>query len=147
MMDLSPHESETEEAPLTILSAQASLLGSKTENIVVAKVIQAETPYGFYKPPRYDFFLIAIPLEYFHHRLFTVKCSNESYPVIFFFDEKLERELKSKLGEWKGKLKAKSAEAFMSILSEIFHSERTHELIGSLLLLSEEFCAEQTHSP
>ena len=44
--------------PLTILREQASLLGGKTDNVVVAKVIEAETRYGFYDPPRYDFFRV-----------------------------------------------------------------------------------------
>ena len=140
MTDLLPDDLVWEEGPLAILSEQAPLLKSKTEEIVIAKVIEADTPYGLYKPPRYDFFLIAIPLKYFHHRLFTVKCHEESYPVAFtFLDQKLEKELKSKLGEWKGWLRAKSEEEFELILKTIFRSERTQELIGSLMKLSEEF--------
>lgn len=129
-----------ERHPLTILREQASLLGSKTDNVVVAKVIQA----GDYDPPRYDFFLIAIPIENFHQRLFSIEYK-KPYPVFFVFgkEKRLEQELREKRGEWKWELPAYSEEEFESILYDIFHSERTKHLIGSLLKLSDEFVADK----
>ncbi|MGB0386763.1 MAG: hypothetical protein ACPGWR_18275 [Ardenticatenaceae bacterium] len=125
--------------PLTILREQASLLGSKTDNVVVAKVIEDDS----YDPPKYDFYLIAIPLENFHHRLFSIQYEIP-YPVFFDFrkEKKLEQEIEEKRGKWKWELPAYSEEEFESILYEIFHSERIKKVIGSLLTLSEEFVAE-----
>lgn len=135
MSDLLSHHDESH--PLTILRQQASLLGSKTDDVVMAKILVNEE---YIDPPQYDFFLIALALDNFHKRLFSIEYK-KPYPVFFDFrnEKKLEQELRDKLGEWKWGLAAKSEEEFESILTVIFHSDRTKHIIGSLMTLSDEF--------
>ena len=127
--------------PEIILKEQASLLGEKTNQIVVAEVSQAKTSFTYLDPSRYNFYLVAPRLENFnsesfHYRLFAIECPNKFYPVVFHLGKQLQQEFNGK-----EKLIAKSEEEFISILSEIFHSERTRQVIGSLLELSEAFVA------
>lgn len=137
MSDLAPTSDNHQRDARTILREQASLLGSKTGGVVVAKVYEDDR---YIEPPRYDFFLIAPLMDNFHHRLFSIEFK-KPYPVFFVFgkDKKLEQELRDKFGEWKWDLPARSEEEFEEILTVIFHSERTKHLIGSLMTLSDEF--------
>lgn len=129
--------------PEIILKEQASLLGEKTNHIVVAEVSQAETSFAYPEPSSYNFYLVAPRLEnfdseYFHYRLFTIRkaSTNNFYPLVFHLGQQLQQEFNGNLSS-KGKLIAKSEEELISILSQIFHSERTRQIIGTLLELSE----------
>ncbi len=128
--------------PEIILKQQASLLGEKTNHIVVAEVSEAETSFANLDESSYNFYLVAPRLEnfdseYFHYRLFAIRkaCTNNFYPLVFHLGQQLQQEFNANLSS-KRKLIATSEQEFISILSEIFHSERTRRVIGTLLELS-----------
>jgi hypothetical protein len=138
MIDFWPdYKQIVQRTPLKVLMEQASLLGKKTNNYVVAEVFRAETPFGYADEFKYDFYVIAPRLDNYRYRLFSIAYDLDLYPAVFCLGESLQKELKLKLGEWEGNLTASSEEEFQSILREIFHSERARLAIGLLLAQSE----------
>jgi hypothetical protein len=130
------------DAPIAILQEQASLLGKNTSHVVEAKISRSEIyipskKHGF----RYDFSLYAPILRNYVYYLFsTTHHYTDWYPVIFHLDdEKMRKELSSKLGEWQGNLTASSEEEFCTILSAIFQSKKTEGVIARIIAQSKQY--------
>jgi hypothetical protein len=86
--DLWPGEIENVEvkAPVVILREQAALLGSKTKNIVEAKI--TKYPLSIVKRDfQFGFFLRAPALSGYTYSLFSIAHDISLYPVDFFPDD------------------------------------------------------------
>lgn len=158
MLDLWPKEIEYTQikAPVTILREQASLLGSKTKNIVMAEVGKAvtssqiasenmvsiiENAFGrdTLKPRNskerfaYIFYLVAPALGNYQYELFTIINDIRLYPVLII----LEDDILTEIAPDKDKnLLANSEDEFLEILGKIFQSQKTKRIIQSILAQS-----------
>jgi hypothetical protein len=141
MIDLWPNELSTvdQRSPLTILKEQASLLGEKTQNIVIA-VLEDAPLVGSWLPKNYPFkygFLLTCPaLSHYRFRLFSIAYDIDIYPVRFHLDsdvaEEIIEETHVELG-MNGNLQASNEEEFIEILRRIFSSRKTVRVIRALL--------------
>jgi hypothetical protein len=129
MTDLWPTDlgTVTSTAPVTILKEQASLLGSRTKNIVKAKVqMTSWAPSSF----AYEFVLHAPALDNYIYRLFVVAYDVELYPVKFLLDGAVAEELGL---ERRDSLSANNEQAFITNLSKIFATQKTRHVIHAIL--------------
>jgi hypothetical protein len=74
--------------PAAILREQAALLGTKTQNVVEAKVISGTEDNEFY----HSFNLIVPALDYYTYSLFTIRHDVNLYPVRINRGPRLESE-------------------------------------------------------
>ena len=112
---------------MTILKEQASLLGSKTKNVVKAKVQKfswAPSPFA------YEFTLHAPVLDNYSYRLFAVGYDVDLYPVRFLLDGAVADELGL---EKRDSLSANDEEIFIRTLSRIFATQKTRNVIHAIL--------------
>ncbi len=141
MIDLWPSELTTvdQRSPLTILKEQASLLGEKTQNIVIA-VLEYIPPAGGWRENnssfKYGFLLTCPALGNYRFGLFSVAYDINMYPVSFVLDsdvaDQLLEETHFELSE-NGTFKASNEEEFTGILKCIFSSRKTVRVIRALL--------------
>ena len=140
-------------SPLTILKEQASILGSKTKNLVNAEVriadimdiklqnlnvkhsVEDNTKYDF----SYNFYITAPALNNYRYRLFTIFFDIGLYPVNFMLDGEIQKQI----CPLKKPTKANSESEFMQILGHIFNSDRTRTIISSLISQSGGFDNEK----
>ena len=98
MIDLWPNELSTvdQRSPLTILKEQASLLGEKTQNIVIAALENTprigHSPVRM-RPFRYRFVLTCPALGNYRFRLFSIGYGIYMYPVYFDLDSDVAQEI------------------------------------------------------
>ena len=142
MIDLWPEElaAVDQRTPLAILREQASLLGDKTQNIVVAaleEVSGVEPWCPRVLPFKYAFLLTCPALSHYRFRLFTIGYDIDMYPVYFDLDSDVRDELIEKTN---GKLlapgnviRASNEEDFTEVLKRIFSSKKTLRVIRALL--------------
>jgi len=141
MIDLWPSELSTvdQRSPLTILKEQASLLGEKTQNIVIAVLedISGIWPWSLKNYPfKYGFQLTCPALGHYRFRLFSIGFDIDIYPVRFDLDSDVAEEI---IGEthvepgMNGKFQASNEEEFIEILKRIFSSRKTARVIRALL--------------
>ena len=110
-------------APINILREQASLLGGKTQYLVVAEV---ETDYTALSGLQHSFYLVAPALKHYRYLLFRVKQeATQFYPLEVEFLP-LDK-----------KFTANSEFDFPEILKEIFANEKTKEIIQILIAQSQ----------
>jgi hypothetical protein len=147
MIDLWPGDlaTVTTRSPFTILKEQASLLGSKTKNIVNATVRDASV-YKDVKPFNYSFFIASPALGNYSYRLFTISYDVDFYPVEFKVDDAIAREIGvaqhgMPIGLQEG-LIAWQEEEFIRILSLILGSGKTRQVIRAILSHS----TDQSHN-
>jgi hypothetical protein len=132
--DLSPGHTK---APATILRKQGLLLGKMTDNLVVGRVVAHQEQSSRIPAPTmaprvsapalpisYSFELVAPVLNDYAVELFSVRHGEKLYPAT----------ISSRLV--KGGT-AKSQEQFMELLKTIFNSEKTKNIIQSLLAQSQ----------
>lgn len=139
MVDLWPENIVYDQikAPVTILKEQASLLGKKTKNIVIARVevLQAVSRRQF----AYNFLLIAPALGNYRYQLFTMTHGIELYPVEFQLDEDMAKELQILAANSNNQnpiIRAETEAQFLEILQMILRSEKTMHVIRSILAQS-----------
>jgi hypothetical protein len=108
-------------SPIGILRDQAALLGTKTDNVVQATVKSSATRDD---EVEHRFYLLAPALDNYRYLLFTVR-----YRVDKPFPLKLQEDVK-----WQT---IKSEERLLAALADIFKSERTSQVIASLIEQSE----------
>lgn len=142
------------ESPIFIMREQARLLGEKTGNLVKADVGKGAIDQQSFV---YHFYIIAPTLNNYHYRLFTIEHGIEMYPLTLYVDESLGIELNAakmakgaaafmldaveNLSRMTNHTKltepytvtVSSQEAFVTILREILNSNRTLQIIRSLL--------------
>ena len=141
MIDLWPSDLSTvdQRSPLTILKEQASLLGEKTQNIVIAELEDIsilELPSLRKCPFRYGFLLICPALSHYRFRLFSIGYDIYMYPVYFDLDsdvaEEILKDIHVELGK-DGALQASNEEEFIEILKRVFSSRKAVQVIRALL--------------
>ncbi|MGA7500715.1 MAG: hypothetical protein WBX00_28640 [Isosphaeraceae bacterium] len=141
MIDLWPKELSTvdQRSPLTILKEQASLLGEKTQNIVIAVLANYDmfgpsTVSGY--PFKYGFVLTCPALGNYRFRLFSIGYDIYMYPVCFDLDsdvlEEIVEDTHVELGK-DGIFQASNEEEFIEILKRIFSSRKALQVIRALL--------------
>jgi len=139
-------------APVTLLREQASMLGEKTQNLVIGQV--QELPYlepiisqsglilprvvkGISEPLEeiifyYGFYIIAPALGNYRYRLLTILYNVDFYPVIIRVDEDVKNEISPSV-DVDPKIIANSEEEFSELLKKIFHSQKTKKIISAIL--------------
>lgn len=142
-------------APVVLLREQASLLGERTQNIVVGQVEKAKSNYlivnGKHKsfPFVYSFFIISQALDNYQYKLFTIGHDIDLFPVVFQVDDEIEDELFKDDTAFKGDtaaidfsepLKEKDKDIivsnegdFLRILGKIFSSTKTIKIVHAIL--------------
>lgn len=156
MINLWPNNiSETNDvSPVSLLREQANLLGEKTKNLVVADVSRGSFDNQNFV---YHFYIVAPTLNNYRYRLFTVEHGIEMYPLTIYMDEALGTELQAaKLAKTQAEImqnalritsaimdQAKSVEryvvtvpseeTFLDVLGSILNSNRTRQVVRSLL--------------
>jgi hypothetical protein len=119
---------------IAILRQQASLLGPKTDNLVVA---DTEIMRSRFRPEpnsfRYAFIIRAPTLEDYRHRLFSISHDIRLYPVIFHLD----REFRAELGvEPEATIEVSSETELKEILARVLQAEKTIRIIQAILAQS-----------
>ena len=146
MSDLLPTDLDTVAAtksPLVILKEQASILGSRTKNIVKAYVrrfppahpalsMQAIAPKK--KPPQaepfnYGFYLQAPALDNYTYHLFTLSFGVDYYPANFTIDDDIAKEINADPAFG---IVAVDEEEFIRVLSEVLASQKTRKVIYAI---------------
>ena len=141
MIDLWPNELSTvvQRSPLTILKEQASLLGEKTQNIVIAVLenfgmLGPLTVRNY--PFKYGFVLTCPALGDYRFRLFSIGFDIDIYPVRFGLDSDVAEEIieDTHVEPCKnGTYQASNEEEFIEILKRIFSSRKAVQVIRALL--------------
>ncbi len=125
-------------SPQSIAREQASLLGTKTRNMITAKVSKVR-PYSVKLDSaqfQYDFWLEAPALAY-TFRVFSFAHDLEYYPAYLFLDPDLLAEVCDKmeipLKDGGSTLKLTSQESFGVALKTILGSEKVKRIIRALI--------------
>jgi hypothetical protein len=145
MKDLWPNDiaQVVNRTPVTILKEQASLLGSKTKNIVTAEVGQVDEDATSHDLI-YRFYIVAPALKNYHYRLFDISHPIDLYPLTVFPDSSVADELiygkpeflqAYDLGanERHGSFQVQKEESFLALLEQIFAAQKTRRVIASIL--------------
>ena len=95
MTDLWPEDINIPDliAPVTILKEQASLLGTKTNNVVKAEVTTSKPRLSEEGKFYYVFYLVAPALNNYYYELFAITHGVELYPLVFNLDEDIRNEI------------------------------------------------------
>jgi len=141
MIDLWPSELSTvdQRSPLTILKEQASLLGEKTQNIVIGVLedLPGVGPLLLKNYPfKYGFLLTCPALGHYRFRLFSIGFDIDIYPVHFDLDSDVFEEFIEANPVEPGKdgaLQASNEEELIEILKRIFSSRKAVQVIRALL--------------
>jgi len=145
MIDLWPEDMPshtTVKPPVTILREQASLLDSKTLNIVEAKVKRCDD-IDYRNGFKYRFLIIAPALNNYQYSLFYLTHPIEFYPTTFYADKHItdglpDKSLMTELPDNVGKLIANDIDEFNNILKAILATDRTKRVIEAVLAQSVE---------
>jgi hypothetical protein len=133
MTDLWPSDlgTVTTKSPLTVLREQASMLGTKTKNIVKARIVRAlSQSVSGSLPFNYEFLIHAPALDNYSYRLFIIRYDVDLYPVKFELDQAIAEEMA--VNREQG-LIASGEEEFTQILARIFGSRKTRNVIHAIL--------------
>ena len=117
-------------SPSRIIERQASLLGAKTNSIVIAQVNRKNISDNKF---HYTFSLIAPVLDNYSFQLFAYLYDFDYYPIHFILDEKIDKEIKF-TETW---INVKDREGLLILLGKIFNSKRVAQIINTLLSESE----------
>ncbi len=134
-MDLWPQEITASpiQTPISILGAQAVILGNRTNNLIEAttRSLSREGSDGF----SYEFLILANMLGY-SYRPFSIQHSIELYPVrLFLLDDDVSKEVVGRVAStnpWTT-LVAASEKEFLESLGRILNSQKIKKVIGALL--------------
>ncbi|MBX3081965.1 MAG: hypothetical protein KF716_10065 [Anaerolineae bacterium] len=145
VMDLWPTDidasNEFDVPPVALLREQAELLGKRTDNKVVGKVMSVQVKHTFSHRFVGDYgqkleqalgysFLITAPELNYQYALFVIAVSIDSYPVRFELDYGLTKEA---WANGNPTIEAASEDEFIDILKNIFNAQKTRRIISSLL--------------
>ena len=135
MIDLWPHDIAVIEAiksPVNILREQASLLGAKTQNLILAEVVQLEWRRGF-KDFGYIFNIVAPALSSYRYQLLRIYHNVAFYPLEIAVEEEILESLDIEVSNGNTSFDVESEEQFLQALKAIFNSEKTKRVITALL--------------
>ena len=161
MPDLWPQDIATTELtpPVTLLKEQGTLLGEKTKNLVVGKVVRLDD-WSYAQPGHfaYAFYLVAPALGNYRYKLLTLSYPPEFYPLCIDVDEDVFRETPAKHKREgsaytpptegtsfpglqisimrRPHLYAESEEAYKEILSAIFDATKTRTVVAAIVAQS-----------
>ena len=158
MKDLWPKNFEVKDkkSPAMILQEQASILGSKTQNILKAEVkfqppsdvivnvrglsLNAIAEMQKY-PFRYDFNIVVPTFHNYQYKLFSIVHNLDYYPLMIFtekdfLDELLNSDLITEIKVEKEGILVDSEEKFVNVLKLILNSNKIRRLIKLFLLES-----------
>lgn len=121
----------TPKAPVAVLQEQAALLGQKTQNVVQAKVSPQRG--GGISSFSYSFNIVAVGVGAYTYRLFTIYHDIELYPVEFYLDGEIAREILGISDETKTVIKVESEEALIKLLGKVLKAKKTVRIINALL--------------
>ena len=110
-------------SPVSILRKQATLLGTKTRNLVEGKV---ELTQDNGKNFQYVFYLLAPALKNYRYRLFSLLYPVEFYPITINFEAKNKS------------FTAKDQDDYLTKLKVVFADEKTTSVIKALISQSQE---------
>ncbi len=125
-------------APVAILKEQGSLLGEKTDNIIIGEVRTVKTiAIGReYESGSFSYrFLIVSPILGYSYSLFIITHKIDLYPVeVLNLDEEICRELGFEFDKRKNPLViAKGESEFKDLLRIIFNSTKVKGMIAAIL--------------
>ncbi|PZN82097.1 MAG: hypothetical protein DM484_07035 [Candidatus Methylumidiphilus alinenensis] len=125
----------TVKTPVAILKEQASLLGRKTQNLVVGEVISSSQD-AIEEPKITQRFNIKAPaLGNYRYNLFSISHGIDIYPLTIYLENSIVSELATTnliLGSHNPRL-IRSEEEFLGILNRILKSKRTKQVVHALL--------------
>jgi hypothetical protein len=126
------------QSPVAILRFQASLLGSKTSNLVQAEVLGRNESARF----EYTLALVAPSLNRYTYQLLTIRHEIDLYPVQIDVEPTILKELSSSVRTQTDMyddevIVAESEEEFIDILRRIFRSQKASNVIASLMSQSD----------
>ena len=134
-------------SPLTILKEQASLLGTKTQNVVTASVEGPFPKVGF--EFAYKFFIVGPALNNYTYKLFEVAHNVDMYPISIFLEGDISKDISidsdgsedisqfTPLGGNSYRGTATNEEVFKKILRAIFSVKKTLKVIDGIRAQSE----------
>lgn len=133
MNDLWPDDIavSTLRAPLTILKEQAAFLGSKTKNLIIAKVEKQESDLYDEESIEHAFYVVTPALGNYRYKLFSISHSIELYPVTINLDSDIKMEIAPESGMYY--LKVDNEQELVTLLTRIFGSKKTRRIIHALL--------------
>jgi len=145
--DLWPEKLESAKIrpPVAILKEQASLLGQKTKNVVEGAVSEVFT-VDEEETMEYSFNLVAPALGGYRYRLFTMRHDIRMYPLIITMEKEIFQEVNPEKPEkesvqdmlWRrrNQVKVDTEAKFMDLLTKIFATRKTRQIIGAMLAQS-----------
>jgi len=118
-------------SPAAILKEQASLLGPKNKNLLLAEVRREEPPSYLDQYFQYSFVIIAPALSRYRYKLFGIRYSIGFYPLtIIDIDDEIRREVfQDPIGF---EVKVDSESDFLTALEKILKSKRATQIIITL---------------
>jgi len=131
MNDLWAEDIVTEKVrtPVAILREQASLLGKKTQNVILADVFSDISGQAFI----HNFNIIAPALGAYSYRLFSITHSIELYPLEVHLDGTVATEIGLENDDF---ISIKNEADFLEMLAKILKAERTKQIIRTLVAQS-----------
>jgi hypothetical protein len=126
--------------PSQILKEQASNLGKKTNNIVVAKVLSKTVDFAFSKIGKFpfkgegfknDFYIVAPALDNYSYKLFSIYYDFNLFPVCIEFKERPVGALYLPVF-----VQVKDEQELLAELKNIFEDSHTVTIIRTLLAQS-----------
>ncbi len=135
MVDLWPRDivaSETTKSPVNILREQASLLGAKTKNLILAEVVQLEWRRDR-KDFGYIFNIVAPALSSYRYQLLGIYHNVAFYPLEIAVEDEILESIDVQISEGKNSFDVESEEQFLQALKAIFNSEKAKRVITALL--------------
>ena len=124
---------ETVRTPVAILREQASLLGKKTQNVILAEV-DSDVSREF----KHNFNIKVPALGYYSYTLFTITHSIELYPLKAYLDGEVAKEIGVDATENVFGVSIKDEADLLELLAKILKAERTKQIIRTLLAQSSE---------
>jgi len=125
---------ETIKMPVAVLREQASFLGNKTQNVVLAEVVSLSEGHGKDIEFVCRFNLKAPALGNYSYTLFSIAHGIEPYPLRMLLDKAVAKEL-----GWTGRYEKgqdscliNSEDELLDVLAKVLKAERTKHIIRAL---------------
>jgi hypothetical protein len=141
--DLWPKQFEQTKSrpPVAIIKEQASLLGTKTKNVVEGSVTKVMSDSG--DDIKYNFYLVAPVMGNYRYLLFGIEHDIRMYPLFITLESEILEEVLAQM-EPEGTKKrysnryvqVENEEEFRDALKKIFSAKKTREIISAILTQS-----------
>lgn len=136
--------------PVALLKEQASLLGKKTQNLVIGKVVSVPNMHDSESNKRitHRFYVVAPALGDYSYTLFSVSHGLDMYPLMVVVEVNVFKELSDDVKAKRYTLgfvvsdnavSINSEDEFIDVLGQILKSNRVRQVINGLLAQSLEY--------